>query len=315
MAADLTVRDLYAQHRDDLSFEWIAGYAGADRSVSTEKDEPFPRALVGHLNLVRCHRVQVVGHEECDHLSRIEAEACEEMLRGLFDSHPACVIVADGIQPNDALKLHADRTETALLRTERPSRQVVGDLQYSLSRTLARQMTVHGVFMEVLGVGVLVTGKSGVGKSELALDLVSRGHRLVADDVVELALIAPDILEGRCPASIVDFMEVRGLGIVNVRALFGDSAVGTHKYLRLIINLETVDPQEISALDRLEGIHRTRNILDVEVPEVTLPVAPGRGLAVLTECTVRNHILRMKGYDPARDFVEKQNRLMQRDSA
>ena len=146
------------------------------------------------------------------------------------------------------------------------------------------------------------------GKSELALELITRGHRLVADDAPEFSRIAPEIINGTCPPTLVDFLEVRGLGIINVRQLFGDSAVKSSKYLRLIIRLERLEKAELIDIDRLSGSYRMRKILEVDIPEITLPVAPGRNLAVLVECAARNHILRNSGYNSSEDFISRQAR-------
>lgn len=165
--------------------------------------------------------------------------------------------------------------------------------------------------MDVLGVGVLIMGDSGTGKSELALELVSRGHRLVADDAPEFRKITPDTISGACPLGMTPFLEVRGLGILNVQALFGDSAVKKDKYLRLIVHLEHMSADKLRVIDRLQGDYRIRRVLSVEIPEIRLPVAPGRNLAVLLECAVRNHSLKMQGYNAAEDFCERQQQAMQ----
>lgn len=172
-------------------------------------------------------------------------------------------------------------------------------------------MVVHGVFLEVHGMGVLLTGESGVGKSELALELLTRGHRLIADDAAEFSRVGPDIVRGRCPEALRDFLEVRGLGILNVRAMYGDSAIKLSKDLRLVIHLQRLASQDLQQLDRLQGIYRTHSILDIEVPEVTLPVAPGRNLAVLVEAAVRDHILLRKGYNASEALIKRQRELIQ----
>jgi HPr kinase/phosphorylase len=163
-----------------------------------------------------------------------------------------------------------------------------------------------GVFMQVMGMGVLITGQSGVGKSELALELLTRGHALVADDAPEFSRTGDDSIHGRCPEVLRDFLEVRGLGVLNVRAMFGIQAVLQTKRLHLIITLEPMSAERISNLDRLRGERRRRPVLGVEIPETTLPVAPGRNLAVLVEAAARDHLLHRKGYDAAEDFIQRQ---------
>ena len=174
-------------------------------------------------------------------------------------------------------------------------------------------MTLHGVFMDVLGMGVLIMGDSGTGKSELALELVSLGHRLIADDAPEFSRIASETISGSCPFGMNAFLEVRGLGILNVQALFGDSAIKKDKYLRLIVHLEQMTPERLRKIDRLQGDYRLRNVLGVDIPEIWLPVAPGRNLAVLLECAVRNHSLKIQGYNAADDFCEQQRQAMAKE--
>ena len=160
-----------------------------------------------------------------------------------------------------------------------------------------------------MGTGVLITGESSIGKSELALELLTRGHRLIADDATEFARTSPDTLNGTCPEMLRDFLEVRGLGILNVRAMFGASAIKQSRNLRLIVVLQDIDDAE--KMDRLHGSKQIRTIQNVDIPEITLPVGPGRNLAVLLEVAVRNHILNMKGYDASQAFIDRQKRRLE----
>ncbi|MGB8598723.1 MAG: HPr kinase/phosphorylase, partial [Burkholderiales bacterium] len=178
---------------------------------------------------------------------------------------------------------------------------------------LAEVTTLHGVFLDVLGVGVLVTGDSSIGKSELALELISRGSGLVADDIVELAQISPDTLQGRCPPLLKDFLEVRGIGVLNIRSIFGETAVRSRKILRIIVHLEKPGLADAAKLDRLQTNATTRTILGVAVPMVTLGVVAGRNLAVLVEAAVRNFILQLRGIDSTRQFIERHEQLMADD--
>jgi len=200
----------------------------------------------------------------------------------------------------------AEATSTPLLRTPFPIGELLEHLQYYSSIALAERITLHGVFLEVLGMGVLITGDAAVGKSELALELISRGNRLIADDAAMFSRIAPDIISGTCPPVLQDFLEVRGLGIVNIRAMFGDSAIKRNKYLRLIVRLRRMTDAELATVDRLSGCHDNRPVLGLQVPEVTIPVAPGRNMAILVETAVRNHMLKLKGYDASAAFIETQ---------
>jgi HPr kinase/phosphorylase len=282
---------------------------GQDLGVS----EAPVTSLVGHMNLIRPNRIQVLGAAELAYINDLDNATAGTILGLLIDTRPACLIVADGLAAPERLSAACSRAGTVVLKARASSHQVVQELGHFLARTAARRASMHGVFIEVMGVGVLLTGMAGVGKSELALELVSRGHRLIADDAPDFARVAPDTVEGSCPPALLDFMEVRGLGIVNVRALFGDSAVKPRRTLRLVVNLAVIDHEDYSPEQRLEGIRGTRDILGVAIPQVSLPVAPGRNMAVLVECTVRNFILGMKGYRAADDFANRHVAIMRGD--
>ncbi|MCW5589171.1 MAG: hypothetical protein KIT27_05855 [Legionellales bacterium] len=181
--------------------------------------------------------------------------------------------------------------------------------------TQPRQLTLHGVFMDVLGLGILLTGESGIGKSELALGLLNRGHRMIADDAVIFTQQPTLELVGTCPPLLQDFLEVRGLGILNIRVMFGDTAIKDKKQLQLIIKIARFAQEQLHNIDRLYGIYCQQPLLDTVIPEITLPVAPGRNLAVLVECAVRNEVLKMTGYDAAEEFIQRQQQLNQNNSA
>lgn len=172
-------------------------------------------------------------------------------------------------------------------------------------------VTLHGVFMDVSGFGVLLRGNSAIGKSEMALGLINRGHRLIADDAVDFKRVGSETLIGSCPPLLQDFLEVRGLGILNIRVMFGDTAIKDSKRLQLIVHMATFDQEELKLIDRLHGMYRTETILDVAIPEVTIPVAPGRNLAVLIETAVRNQVLKHNGYNASHEFIARQQQFMQ----
>ena len=209
------------------------------------------------------------------------------------------------------IDLTAEETATPLWVSPKRGYELLNLLQYHLARSLAPRITLHGVFMEIYSIGVLVTGDSGAGKSELALELISRGHRLVADDAPEFTQIAPDVLDGTCPELLQDLLEVRGLGVLNIREMFGDTAVKRNKYLRLVVHLEQTPQQSDEAMARITGESGSRKVLDLDVPVVELPVAAGRNLAVLTEAAVRLHLLRSKGMDPAAAFLARHSAFLQ----
>lgn len=331
MPTSLSTRLLFDFHREKLALEWVAGQSGGARpinvykpspatsfsapsSLATSSRTPENKALVGRLNLIYPNLIQVVGMSEMSYLVGLGKNSHEDALRQLFEGKPAVVIMTDKEHASPALSAelvhYAERSDTPLFISRLSSDAIINHLHYYLTNLLADKVVLHGVFMEVLGIGVLLTGDSGVGKSELALELVSRGNRLIADDSPEFSCIAPDTLNGTCPALLRDFLEVRGLGVLNIRAMFGDSAIKNNKYLRLIIHLKRMGDEEVRNLDRLQGNHSTCRILEVDVPQTSLPVAPGRNLAVLVEGAVRNHILSFSGYSAANDFAERQRQYM-----
>ena len=313
MTVILTANDLFEAQHAPLKLSWLAGHGGKRRLLEPATAKFPGLALVGHLNFVHPNRVQVLGSAEIKYLDTLDRATRKLTIHNLFACKTTTVVVIaqDEKAPNDLIE-GANAAKLPLLATPLPSPKVIDRLQYYLTRALAGRVTLHGVYMEVMGVGVLLTGKSGIGKSELALELLSRGHRLIADDAVEFSRIAPHVLLGRCPGMLSDFLEVRGLGILNVRAMFGDTAVRDEKTLRLIVHLEKMRKQRFNAIDRLQAEQKTRTILDVEIPEAALFVAPGRNFAVLVEAATRNHILRLRGVDPLAELVKRQTQAMQR---
>ena len=228
-------------------------------------------------------------------------------------AHWPAVIVADGLTPPPVVVETCTQLTTPLIYSPKPCSAIIDLLRIYLSARLAYTVSLHGVFMDVLGMGILITGDSGVGKSELALELISRGHGLVADDVVEMARIAPTTIEGRCPGMLRDFLEVRGLGLLNIRTIFGETASRRKMKLKLIVHLQKTS----TAVDapRLPLDAQTHEVLGVPIRKVVIPVAAGRNLAVLLEAAVRNTILQLRGIDSMQDFMERQHRTMLDDDA
>ncbi|HBH36114.1 MAG TPA: HPr(Ser) kinase/phosphatase [Gammaproteobacteria bacterium] len=289
-----------------LEISWVAGIDGSDTPLLDGDEDSREKTLVGSLNFIHPNRIQLIGHAELGYLDRLAIRTRTDTIRQLFISGPAAVICTDGMDVPGYLIEAADSTDTPLLASPADDQRVLNNLQYFLAQELAERETMHGVFLEILGIGVLLTGMVAVGKSELALELVARGHRLIADDAPEFARIAPDIVCGSCPPLLQDFIEVRGLGLLNARSMFGDTAIKRSKYLRLIIHLARFDDESLAKMDRLTGSYSTRHVLGLEIPLVTIPVAPGRNMAILMETAVRNYILRQAGYDASEDFVTRQ---------
>lgn len=316
MTAILTANDLFNAQQLPLKLKWLAGHAGKERLLEGAAAKFPGMALVGHLNFVHPNRVQVIGSAEIEYLKKLGTEGRKKAIHELFACETsAVVIVANGDEADADMLRESDAMRLPLFSSPMPSPRVIDDLQYHLTRALAARVVMHGVFMEVLSIGVFLTGDSGIGKSELALELLSRGHRLIADDAVEFCRIGPNVLEGYCPDMLCDFLEVRGLGILNVRAMFGQTAVRREKSLHLILRLEELGSQRPSNIDRLQAEQKTRTVLGMDVPEVVLFVAPGRNLAVLVEAAARNHILRLRGINPLEEFMKKQQAGMAKTSS
>jgi HPr kinase/phosphorylase len=311
--AQINVQQLYDETHAKLGLEWIAGHSGGDKQLTSETVQKPTLALIGHLNFVHPNRVQVLGCAEMEFLRDMGQDALEQAIVNLYSTELAAVIISNGEAVPQKFIDKAEKTQTALFTSPMQSPPLMAFLQQYLQRALAECTSLHGVFLDVLGIGVLIMGESGIGKSELALELISRGHGLVADDVVEIFQIAPETLQGRCPEMLRDFLEVRGLGFLNIRTIFGETAVRPRKKLSLLVQLEYSTPDKKFEMSRLPIQSSTEKILDVEIPKVRIPVAAGRNLAVLVETAVRNHVLLMRGINSTREFIERQERLMDQE--
>ncbi|WP_296802447.1 HPr(Ser) kinase/phosphatase [Thiolapillus sp.] len=312
MQHQITVKDLLDALQVRLRL--LAGKKGLGNIIfdaDLEKSDPI---IAGPLNYIHPSPVQIIGPKEKKYLTGLNTEDQKAALQRLFAAEPAAIILSNRLKSLKTLDTLSDKHCVPLLASSLKDAQVLDNLQYYAARFFARKTNLHGVFLEVLGMGVLLTGHSAVGKSELALELIIRGHRLIADDVTEFRRIAPDIVSGSCPPLLREFLEVRGLGILNIPAMFGDSATKRSKYLHLIVHLRRMKLQEIADMERLRGAGRYRNVLGVDIPEITVPVAPGRNLAILVETAVRNHILKLKGYDAAELFIERQQQAIEENS-
>ncbi len=312
--AQINVADLYKQTRLKLKLNWIAGLDGGKNLLNSENVTKPSLALIGHLNFVHPNRVQVLGCAEMDYLRSLSIIAMQQAIGNLFSTDLAAVVVANGEKPPKELISAANSHNTPLFTSTMQSPQLMDLLSHYLKQAIAESTSMHGVFIEVQGFGVLIKGSPAIGKSELALELISRGHRLVADDIVDFYRISPERLEGRCPELLQDFLEVRGLGILNIRALFGDNSVKPTKPLDLIIQLELADTQSPLELDRLNVKIQHERVLDVNIAKVMIPIAAGRNIAVLVEVAVRNHILLMRGINATHQLAKRQKQLMLKES-
>ncbi|CAG0977856.1 HPr kinase/phosphorylase [Burkholderiales bacterium] len=306
----VSVERLVADNQERLGLTWVAGRDGGGRVLTGEAELKPTVGQVGHMNFIHPFRVQLLGAAEIAHLKALPPEEFTSSIGRLFDGELVAIVVANGEDVPPILAQSCDAHHVPLLTSAQPSPHVVELFRLYLSRVLAESTTLHGVFLDVLEMGVLITGASAIGKSELALELISRGNGLVADDIVELYRISPDTIEGRCPAVLRDFLEVRGIGVLNIRTIFGETAVRPRKLLKLIVHLEDHSHEAFSELDRLKVDANFQEVLGVPLRRVTIPVAAGRNLAVLVEAAVRNFVLNQRGIDSTLEFIERQQKLM-----
>lgn len=291
-----------------LDLRWLGGQSGGQRVLWPPGAAGAP--FYGRLNWIHPPSLQIIGSEESAFLHRLEPAVRDGLLAVLATESGVWLVCGD-LELAARLRACAETTQLPLWHTPVPS-EVALERLFSYRHGLDASTVMHGELLEVFGLGVLITGDSGVGKSELALELISRGHRLVADDTPNLTRITPEILEGACPPTLADLLEVRGLGILNIRRMFGDSAIKRNKRVRLIIHLVRQEEIALSAETRLSGLRDTQNILGIDMPTITLPIASGRNLAVLVECAVRDHILRLNGYRAEEDLAARINKAMAR---
>lgn len=297
----LTIQELVSDNADKIQFTWVAGTGAAHRLIP---DTGMAAAdLVGHLNLIHPSRIQVFGKEELSYYLRFEPKRRIHHLEDLVTGGVPAILIAENLKAPDDLQEFCNLQQVPLLSTTIDAAQLIDLLRIYLGKRLAPKTTVHGVFMDVLGVGVLIMGESGLGKSELALELISRGHGLVADDAVELSRSAPNVIEGQCPPLLQNLLEVRGLGLLDIRTIFGETSVRRKMKLKLVVRLVRSSADNF---ERLPERDETQDILGIPIRRVMLQVAAGRNLAVLVEAAVRNTILALRGIDTMGEFIERQ---------
>lgn len=272
-----------------------------------------PSPLIGHLNVVQPNRIQVFGAVELAWWVNRGRSGRKGLLRQLFVDDLAGIIVTENQAVPEDIARAARGTGTPLVRSTQACEHVIATLRQFLGRELAERVVMHGVFLDVHGTGVLLTGDAAVGKSELALELISRGHSLVADDAPEFSRPTPDTIEGESTPVLQDFLEVRGLGVLNVRSMYGDAAIRHRKRLQLVIHLELLTTALRDQIDRLNGNLGSREVLGLAIPLMTLPVAPGRNLAVMVEAAVRSFLLLRRGYSAGDDLMARQHQAMRGD--
>ncbi len=310
LTTPLSIQQLYDDNRESLQLGWFAGFPGGERQILGDATSAADQ--IGHLNLIHPGRIQVFGHQETEYYERLSPGARAYHTAELIAGQPPAMIIAQGLETPPDIMAICDDKNIPLFSTPLSAAQVIDYLRVYLSKKLAQRITMHGVFMDVLGVGVLITGESGLGKSELGLELISRSHGLVADDAVEFARIAPNVIEGRCPTLLQNLLEVRGLGLLDIKTIFGETAVRRKMRLTLIVHLVRRSTLEEN-YERLPAPSQTEEILGLQVRKVVIPVEAGRNIAVLLEAAVRNTILQMRGIDTLKDFMIRQQKAMESD--
>ena len=309
----ISAEALFEQHRATLHWEWLAGHAHPERRFdeAAVRDAQSAADLVGYLNYIHPYRVQIVGVREVAYLYAATPEDQERRIQRIVTLDPPVVVIADGQAPPERLVSMCDRAEIPLFVTAESAGHVIDVVRNHLSRHFAERTTRHGVFMDILGLGVLLTGESGLGKSELGLELISRGHGMVADDAVDLYRVSQTAIEGRCPELLMNLLEVRGIGLLDIKAIFGETAVRRKMRLKLIVHLVRKETME-REFERLPYEPLYEDILGLPVRKGVIAVDAGRNLAVLVEAAVRNTVLQLRGIDTYQDFIQRHQKAMER---
>lgn len=302
---------LFEEFRATLKWEWVAGLGASERRF----DEGAVLAarsgadLVGHLNYIHPYRIQILGAREIAYLTSATPDDCARRISRIVTLEPPVLVLADGQTAPEALMSMCEQAQIPMFAAQGSSAFVIDVLRAYLSKYFADRCTMHGVFMDILGLGVLITGESGLGKSELGLELISRGNGLVADDAVDLYRINQDTIEGRCPGLLINLLEVRGIGLLDIRGIFGETAVRRKMRLKLIVHLVRRETLERD-YERIPHEPLRQDVLGVPVRKVVIQVVAGRNIAVLVEAAVRNTILQLRGIDTYQEFVNRQRIAM-----
>ncbi len=306
----ITIRELLAEQGEAAKMRLLAGENGLDRYIDHPRIQKPSLAFAGYIEHLSDYRLQVIGQTELSYLATRSPEEQKQVVDAVFDLRLAGVIITREQQPPAVIIEAARRTDTPLLVSEYPSSTFMTNMTLYLSHRLAPIVYQHGVYMDIFGLGVLITGASGIGKSEIGLELISRGHRLIADDMVEFSRESPNIAVGRSPDALRYHMEIRGLGILNIRDLYGAAAITDTKRLSLVVELVPWD--HVAPEDRVLGEESETEILDVAIPRVPIPIRSGRSLAVLIEVATRNQLLKQRGIHSGEAFVQAlQHRIEQ----
>jgi HPr kinase/phosphorylase len=306
----IPVRTLYEHNREDLKLEILAGFNGLDRNITAPRIQKPGLALAGYLDQLQSETVQILGRTEFSYLGTLDRELSEKRFEQLCSSDISCIVITNDLEPPPAILASCDRYNLTLFRTSEISSSLIRQVTTYLEDILSPETSIHGCLVDVYGVGILIIGKSGIGKSECALGLIERGHRLVGDDLVVIRKKVPGVLFGRATELIKHHMEIRGLGIINIKDLFGVSSIRQNKKIELVAEL--VGWHKDQEVERLGLDEHTYAILDVEIPHLRVQVRPGRDLTLILEVAARNHLLKRMGYHAAKEFERAFSERMSR---
>ncbi len=298
----LTIQEILDEKEAGLDLELLSGAGGLSNTISVPRIQKPGLALAGYTDSLHPDRVQIIGSTELSFLKTMPQQKAIETSRGLFRKNLSCLIITKNQEAPDYLLEQAEAGETPLLRTKHLSSNFISLLTRFLEERLLPTSTLHGVLVDILGIGVLLQGKSGVGKSECALELILRGYRLVADDIIKVRFKLPSVVFGEGMDLLHYHMEIRGLGILNIKHLFGVAAIRERKKIDLVVEL--VKWEDGREYDRLGLEEKVFNIHGVDLPFVRIPVAPGRNISTIVEVAARNQLLKEMGYHSAREFQE-----------
>ncbi len=299
----ITVRDFYQTLAKQLGLKIAGGVNGLDNRIDNPRVQNLGLGLAFYTEYLEKGRIQILGRTESNYLNKLDSESRARAVEGIFKAPLTCILITAGITPIKEIINGSVASSVPVLTTGMETETAIDKVIVFLEERLAPQTSIHGVLLDVLGLGVLITGNSGMGKSECGLDLMMRGHRLISDDMVVIRRLGSGRLVGSGPKTMKYYMELRGMGVVNVRELFGISSVSPQKELALAIRL--IKWGEYDESDRIGMEEHFFEILDTSVPQINLPVAPGRSLADLVEVAVRIHMLRREGYEPASEFLKR----------
>ncbi len=305
----ILVQDLQQNKDYHLDLVLVAGGKGLKKKITHAQVQKMGLAMTGFIRFIDPERLQIIGNTELAYFRTLSKDLQDEVIRKICGLDLSCLVVTRNLEIPELLVREADRREIPLFRTAMRSFDFIERVNRLLEQKLAPTSSIHGVLIDVFGVGVLILGKSGIGKSECALDLILRGHRLVADDMVYVLKQSPTSLIGSGFEVIQHHMEIRGLGIINIRSLFGVEAIREQKKIELILELTEWDNEQ--EYDRLGFEEEKYTILGVELPMLRIPITPARNLTTIIEVAARNHLLKVMGYNSALEFEKKLVRKME----